>query len=216
MANRYLYFPRLLRRKAYSKFRRYKKYKREIREDCQGRCVYCDAHENELGGIEFMTLDHFRPQDPYPHLANDPRNLLWSCQTCNRFKGNAWPAVGTNNTIVPSGGFVDPFGEDMHDYYDVAADGALVSLKHPADFMIRVMKLNREGAKTVRQKRRVEYEDREETLKFLVAGMRRLDDALEHPGLPDDLRAEFLAQKEEFCRRYDAILADNKPDFRLR
>src|SRR6266487_2045748 len=107
-----LYFPRLRRRATYSAFRKYNEYRQEIRIDCQGRCVYCDAHENEIGGIEFMTLDHFKPKDKYTHLKNKPANLLWSCYICNHSKGSLWPAYGTLLNMISGNGFVDPFQED--------------------------------------------------------------------------------------------------------
>jgi 5-methylcytosine-specific restriction endonuclease McrA len=88
-----LFFPRLQRRSNYSvkrtgDFYEYSHYKQEIREDCLGRCVYCDSHENEVGGHECMELDHFKPKkyDEHKHLINHPSNLVWSCRGCNRLK----------------------------------------------------------------------------------------------------------------------------------
>lgn len=216
MANRKLYFPQLLRRHTYSRFSRYKQYKHEIREDCQGRCVYCDLHENELGGLEFMSLDHFRPQTLYAKLKNNPTNLVWSCRLCNENKGNIWPACGTPDTYVATGGFVDPFTEDMHEYFDVSADGKLIPLKNPAHFMIRILKLNRDGACRKRMKRRTDFESRQRSLKVLRLAIRQADDALEHPELPSELRESLLAQKERLSKEYDAVLADHSPDFTLR
>lgn len=216
MANRELYFPRLTRRHTYSRYAYYKHYRHEIREDCQGRCVYCDIHENELGGIEFMTLDHFRPQRHFSDLTHQPRNLVWSCLPCNQNKGQTWPAIGTSMNYVKSGGFVDPFAVDMHSYFDVSDEGRLVALNHPAHYMIRVMKLNRDGASRNRKKRRIEYESRERSLKALALAIRETDDALDHPDLPDELRPALTEHKERLCREYDAVLVDTKPDFTLK
>ncbi len=69
-----LFFPLLKRRKQYKTKRdgnyyaNYNEYRQEIREDCLGRCVYCDRHENEIGGSESMKLDHFRPEKHFTHL----------------------------------------------------------------------------------------------------------------------------------------------------
>jgi 5-methylcytosine-specific restriction endonuclease McrA len=84
MANEPLFFPRLSRRGEYRRTRSggyyadYSEYKQEIREDCLGRCVYCDTHENETGGAESMELDHFRPKKypEYANLINNPHNLV--------------------------------------------------------------------------------------------------------------------------------------------
>ena len=54
-----LFFPNLRRREQYRTnsngeyYANYQEYKQEIRKDCLGRCVYCDLHENELGGNEY-------------------------------------------------------------------------------------------------------------------------------------------------------------------
>ena len=120
MANETLFFPTLSRRCEYSKTRSggyyadYDRYRQEIREDCLGRCVYCDTHENETGGSESMELDHFRPQiySEFAQLSNDPHNLLWACRGCNRLKWHHWPALGTEGTVNGEEGFIDPFKEN--------------------------------------------------------------------------------------------------------
>lgn len=216
MANRALYFPRLERRKTYSTFSAYREYRQEIREDCQGRCVYCDAHENEIGGAESMTLDHFRPKDKFGHLAHDPSNLVWSCQTCNRNKSNYWPAIGTTSTFVKRGGFVDPFTEDMHEYFSIEASGELIPLKRPARYLIQTLKLNRQGVKVLREARRVLCESRAARLRKLSHYIRELDDELEQPDLSARSRGRLSAMKAELSEEYDEILAEERPDFRLR
>src|SRR5215212_6748366 len=108
-----LFFPNLLRRIQYTakkngQFYEYRYYKQEVREDCLGRCIYCDSHENEVGGVECMELDHFRPKkyDEYKHLVNDPRNLVWTCRGCNRLKTSVWPALGLDGLIRNHEGFI--------------------------------------------------------------------------------------------------------------
>jgi len=217
MANRTLYFPKLKRRAKYSIFTSYRQYRQEIREDCQGRCVYCDVHENEIGGQEFMTLDHFRPKDKYTGLQHDPTNLLWSCTICNSSKANCWPAYGSTKTHVKRRGFVDPFSEDLHGYFDVAADGSLIALKHPSTFMINRLKLNRTGAKRVRAKRRVTYEERELRIAYLVRALTHVDNLLDRcSDLPEDFEADLQAHREELCRLLELAQADPTPDFTLR
>src|SRR5438093_993552 len=109
-----LFFPGLTRRATYARkddgsYYRYERYRQEIREDCQLRCVYCDIHENECGGIESMHVDHFRPRVHFATLANDPNNLVWTCPGCNRLKSDNWPALGTEESYVGDEGFIDPF-----------------------------------------------------------------------------------------------------------
>jgi len=161
MANESLFFPRLSRRKQYTKTRNgryyadYTMYKQEIREDCLGRCVYCDSHENETGGAESMDLDHFRPKKyaEFAHLTNDPHNLVWACRGCNRFKGSHWPAIGTEGTVKGEEGFIDPFAENRLDYFQVFPGGKVDSIKPPGNYIIKLLALNRFSRKRLRELR---------------------------------------------------------------
>ena len=148
-----LFFPKLRRRKQYQTnkygeyYASYREYRQEIRQDCLGRCVYCDCHENELSGQTGMRMDHFRPQEKFPELVNNPHNLVWSCEFCNRQKSNYWPAFGTNDTFVGNEGFIDPFGENRSDYFKVRNDGSIIPLKPPAKYIKTRLLLNRSTAK---------------------------------------------------------------------
>jgi len=154
------FFPQLVRRAEYSvkqngRYYEYGHYKQEIREDCLGRCVYCDSHENEVGGVECMEMDHFRPKK-YPvheHLVNDPRNLVWACRGCNRLKTSTWPALGLDVLIVNGEGFIDPFVDRLSDYFEIKADGELVPLKPAAHYLVTILALNRVSKRRIREMR---------------------------------------------------------------
>jgi hypothetical protein len=155
-----LFFPTLVRRDAYSRRRdgqyyEYRHYKQEIREDCLGRCVYCDSHENEVGGQECMELDHFRPKkfDEYKHLINDPSNLVWTCRGCNRLKSDVWPTLGSEVLVVDGQGFIDPFNETRADYFELLPSGELIPLKEPAYYLIYILSLNRISRTRLREQR---------------------------------------------------------------
>ncbi|MFN8453312.1 MAG: HNH endonuclease signature motif containing protein [Anaerolineae bacterium] len=159
MSTHELFFPRLIRRNQYRTTRSgeyyadYSEYKQEIREDCLGRCVYCDCHENELGGPESMNLDHFRPKKykDFEHLINDPHNLVWTCGGCNKLKLHHWPALGTIGTVLGENGFIDPFLENRLEYFEIRQDGELIPLKPPAAYMEKLLVLNRLTSKLRRQ-----------------------------------------------------------------
>jgi hypothetical protein len=156
-----LFFPRVNRREAYCTkqdggfFANYREYRNEIREDCQGRCVYCDCHENEAGGSECMELDHFRPYSlaEYVHLKNNPTNLVLACCGCNRLKSNYWPARGTPGSVLGDEGFVDPFEEDRREYFAVSASGEITPLRPPAKYIVALLALNRPTRKRIRELR---------------------------------------------------------------
>ena len=154
-----LFFPKLKRREQYHTNKNgkyhanYREYRQEIRQDCLGRCVYCDLHENEMRGQTVMEIDHFRPRGKFPELVNNPHNLVWSCANCNRQKSDHWPALGTNDTFVGNKGFIDPFVENRSDYFKVQSDGSIIPLKSPAEYMEKLLALNRSVPKRKRQLR---------------------------------------------------------------
>lgn len=222
MSYKSLYFPRLRRRSSYSsskKYKDYRQYRQEIREDCQGRCAYCDAHENEIGGVECMTLDHFKPQYTYEHLKNDPNNLVWTCSKCNGFKGNICPVCGTIHksscTISNSGGFIDPFVENKHDYFDILPDGRLEALKVPAHFMIDTLMLNRTGAKKIRENRNKRYERRQKFEEICISSAKRYDNLLKNPSLSKEEKKEIHEAKVQLEQEYEQMIGLLDSDFNL-
>ena len=158
MATKPVHFPNLVRRQTYSNYTHYNEFKQEIREDCLFRCVYCDAHEMEIGGEKSLTLDHFRPKCEFKKLEHDPRNLVLACSPCNHLKGNDWPARGFQGTVNGRVGYVDPFEVDRKEYFEVQQDGSLNPLKDPAKYMISSLELNRPFLRFVRQKRDTVYQ----------------------------------------------------------
>jgi hypothetical protein len=137
-----------------------KHFRHEISEDCQQRCVYCDSHENEMGGWESMELDHFRPytRANFRHLEDDPNNFHHSCGRCNRLKSDKWPS--TNPTEPHDGrvGFIDPFRDDRRKYFWVEPDGELTPLLPPAEYLIRTLAMNRPLLKRLRLRRMLRAE----------------------------------------------------------
>lgn len=169
------FYPLLARRDAYSvkangEFYGYSHYRVEIAEDCQHRCVYCDAHADEAGGAEAMQLDHFRPESlpEFTHLANDPRNLHYACGRCNLWKSNWWPALGADATHNGSEGFTDPFRDDRLQFFRIGTDGTISPLQPPAGYMIRLLRLDREFLRKSRELRQLKLK-----WKQRVAAMRR-------------------------------------------
>lgn len=198
MSYKGLFFPILRRRSSYPTRTKYSRYRQEIREDCQGRCVYCDVHENEIGGADDMTIDHFRPKTfpQFRSLQHDPENLMWSCNTCNQNKRSLWPAIGTPYTFVGRKGFIDPFKEDRRSYFDIASNGTLVPLRDPAQWLIRQLLLNRIGARSIREKRIRNYLISERYITECESWERLLNETVSSPGSTD---AEM--KLVEICRK---------------
>lgn len=183
-----IFFPLLTRREAYSVkakggFYAYSHYRTEISEDCQGRCVYCDAKADEVGGHETMQLDHFRPESfpEFEHLINDPRNIHYACSRCNLWKSDWWPARGSDTTHNGSEGFLDPFADNRLTYFEVLPDGRIQPLRPPAAYMIRLLRLDREYMRKLRELRMLKQLWRQR-----VAQIRSKAEAGELPN-PDEL-----------------------------
>ncbi len=215
MPNKPVHFPKLERRLKYPSRSSYRAYRQEIREDCLGRCVYCDAHENEIGGREVMTLDHFRPREHYKWLVNAPNNLVWCCTKCNELKGSKWPALGTSDTVSGNDGFIDPFAEDRNNYFEVKIDGRLEPLKVPAQYLIRLLSLNRSGLQLIRRRRELAYDNQVRLLTFFDSQLTALGLQLQKGDLtPDEI---VLLQTDRDRLQEAKALASSLPslDFTL-
>lgn len=213
-----LFYPVLQRRlnyttKADGTYYVYSKYKQEIREDCIGRCVYCDTHENEAGGMECMELDHFRPQkyDEHKHLVNDPNNLIWTCRGCNRFKSDHWPALGTSNTFLGDEGFIDAFVENRRDYYEVLPDGKIVAIKPPAQYVITYLALNRPTRKRLRELRYLKLSWIQEFEEQIT----KLSSLLEHSKSLDNDQRDCLSKHVKWLEEQVDRIKEVLLDFRL-
>ena len=157
-----IFFPRLERQDSYplrpdGDFYAYASYREHVANDCQHRCVYCDARADDVGGTEAMQLDHFRPEsfEEFGALINDPRNLHYACGRCNLLKSNHWPARGTDATHNGRDGFVDPFADDRLKYFEIAVNGEIRALKSPAHYMIRLLRMDREFLRKLRELRQL-------------------------------------------------------------
>jgi len=151
------FFPALVRSKYTSKqdgsWYVYSHYEQEIKSDCLDRCVYCDAHIQEIGHEGFQ-LDHFRPQELFPHLKNSPDNLVIGCPKCNRWKSSHWPIdVNSAHSYIGNVGFIDPFGHNRLSFFRIEDNGVLQPLQGPSEYIIRLLNLNRSSRIIVRRNR---------------------------------------------------------------
>lgn len=158
-----MFYPILTRRSNYSKkaddtyYADYRHYFTEIKEDCQERCVYCDALLSEHGN-EGFHLDHFRPHVHFAELKSDPNNLVLACSKCNVWKSKNWPTnmyfhvhASHDGTI----GFIDPFLEPLSNYFSVEHSGKLLTTGAVAKYMLELLHLNRESRIQLRRKRTI-------------------------------------------------------------
>lgn len=168
-----MFFRKLARRERYEidkksgGYHKYTYYRNAIAEDCNFRCVYCDSHEDNVGGDESMELDHFRPWNKgfgkdnkkvFEHLKHEPTNLVHACKVCNRFKWAYWPTEDPDKNYDHEKGWVDPFLEVRADFLDVGSDGTVFSKKAPGEYQIAKLRLNRPLLKRQREFRLLQHD----------------------------------------------------------
>ena len=156
-----MFYPILTRRANYTTkndgtyYADYHHYLTEIKEDCQERCVYCDALLSEHGN-EGFHIDHFRPYAHFVELKSNPNNLVLACSKCNIWKSKNWP-TGMYFHVHASHdgaiGFIDPFLEPLSNYFRVDQSGKLLTTGAVAEYMLELLHLNRESRIQLRRKR---------------------------------------------------------------
>lgn len=103
-----------------------------------------------------MELDHLRPKSAnfFPHLKDEPTNLVLACRSCNGKKRDDWPA-GTQCTETHKDGigYIDPFQVNRTSYFTVDENGILNAIQNPANYMIEQLALNRPFAIAIRSRR---------------------------------------------------------------
>lgn len=71
-------------------FSEYRRYKPFLKTEFVRQCVYCRMPDG-IKGDDAFGVDHYRPSSKFPELRTAYGNLFYSCNTCNRRKGNFWP-----------------------------------------------------------------------------------------------------------------------------
>jgi len=134
----------------------YQDYRPYLREDFLRHCAYCTGHEDEMGGEDHYEIDHHRPKSrrEFSHLVNDYGNLYYSCHGCNRkgAKGDNWPSDELYNAGFR---FFDPVVENAYaTHMSETQSGRLVRKTNVGVYSIDKLRLNREGLRKLRQRRR--------------------------------------------------------------
>jgi hypothetical protein len=104
-----------------------------VRQRATFACEFCGVTEIDSGGE--LTVDHFRPQTKGG--ADDLDNLLYSCNRCNQYKADYWPAHPGDPVLW------NPRQESMHTHLFTLADGMLYSLTPTGTFTLKRLRLNR-------------------------------------------------------------------------
>lgn len=106
-----------------------------VRAAFGGRCGYCGVSEASVGGE--LEMDHFHPQAAGG--SDEIDNLVYSCTTCNRFKGDYASAADAPDSLR----LLRPNVDDLTTHIFEQAHGDLLGLTPRGWFHIQRLNLNR-------------------------------------------------------------------------
>jgi hypothetical protein len=118
-----------------------------VRAAYDGRCGYCTVHEAEAGTE--LEIDHFQPRSVGG--SDDLDNLVYCCTTCNRLKGDFWPATDPLTTIRR---LLHPKRDNLTEHLHEELDGHIVALTTTGAFHLSRLRLNRPPLLALRRARR--------------------------------------------------------------
>lgn len=128
-------------------FKSYRTYKKYLRVEFGGQCIYCRAPDRPFAPPDAFAVEHFRPQIPFTHLTTAYSNLFYSCSACNSRKGNYWPKEPAARAGKR---FANPCDDRMSSHLFYRWDTVLAQ-SEIGHFMIRHLDLNEERRRTARR-----------------------------------------------------------------
>lgn len=117
----------------------YRGYRPYLKKDFNERCGYCDLTilHNRLA-----TIEHFAPQKQFPHLKSAYKNLIYSCQMCNKNKSGDWPMSHSTPSHNGQQGYVDPCLPDYDSHLARRSDGQIYGKTPVGEYMVKQLKLH--------------------------------------------------------------------------
>lgn len=120
---------------------RYNEYKKNLREDFNARCGYCDD-EDIWTGKRFFHVDHFVPQKHLKTISDkEYSNLVYSCPYCNTHKGSDWPTKDEHLHNNGREGYVDVCLPQYDAQFYRTPGGEIFSRTDLGEYMYRKLKL---------------------------------------------------------------------------
>jgi hypothetical protein len=118
-----------------------------VRAAYEGRCGYCTVHESEAGTE--LEIDQFQPRSLGG--SDDPDNLVYCCTTCNRLKGDFWPAT---DPLTITRRLLHPKRDNLIEHLREEPDGRMVAFTATGAFHLDRLRLNRPPLLALRRARR--------------------------------------------------------------
>lgn len=119
-------------------FKRYQTYKKYLKTEFDGTCVYCRMPDS-LSEVKSYAVEHYRPKGQFPELETDYSNLFYSCCDCNSQKGVFWPS----KSQLSLGMFIpNPCDYVMHEHLRLQTEGAIKPHTFTGQCTIDILDLN--------------------------------------------------------------------------
>lgn len=138
----------IVKRSTVTKRKNYLLYRSELRLDFWYSCAYCSITEVEAQGIGF-EIDHYCPRSYCPERTNDYTNLMWSCSSCNKDKGDYFPKNDAQEKYY----VISPDQDDPRNHFELK-ELQLEPKTETGEFNLSLLRLNRHQLKRVRDLRR--------------------------------------------------------------
>lgn len=124
----------------------YGEYRQYLRHDFFYSCAYCTMSEAEARAIRF-TIDHYEPRNARPDLVHEYNNLMYSCDECNKRKGDRCPPP---NARADGYRFFRPDQDAYNNHFQLS--GIRVGAKsHVGEYSIQALDLNRLALRRLRE-----------------------------------------------------------------
>jgi hypothetical protein len=121
---------------------KYSQYKKELREDFNNRCGYCNDSDHWTGGWRFFQIDHFIPRKYLTEISpNEYSNLVYTCFFCNNSKRAKWLSKNEGIQFVNGLGFINPKEIEYSDHIYRDIDGNILALTPIGSYLVKELKL---------------------------------------------------------------------------
>jgi len=192
-------------------FADHREYKPHLRSEFREKCAYCLTPDDCTGGLDGMTVDHFRPQSRFPELKLAWANLYYACNTCNSQYKKEHP---TEDEERAGNRFVDVCADDSDDHFRLTVDLSsgdrckIVALTDAARFSVHTLRLDRR--KSLRDFwRELDKSERREqrllqTINEMIAHLEESVGGL-IPSDVQELQHECTSRRDECARRLEEI-----------
>ena len=120
-------------------YRKYRHYKRWLRDEFSFRCVYCLCRERWYpNGQDSFSVEHFLPKAKFPYCECCYENLLYACVKCNALKRDQELDCHPSHELD-----CYPFTESFTMHLETRSDGFVHHKTATGEKLIDILRLNR-------------------------------------------------------------------------